>query len=201
MLNEMPVASLSLNELSRRVGLAKSNVLRYFESREAVLLELLDRAAANFLKDFGDADTEDLDVDRPPQLRARSLAHALAASFAAQPLLCELLSAQAGVLEHNVSTEVAIRYKQGARESLTDLASLIKQALPELDTQRAAHAAALITILVGALWTHSHPAPAVTAAYEVDPTLALLQTCFSTSLEDAAGTVLIGALAHADNHR
>ena len=30
----MPVAELSLNELSRRVGLAKSNVLRYFESRE-----------------------------------------------------------------------------------------------------------------------------------------------------------------------
>lgn len=35
MLTEMPVADLSLNELSRRVGLAKSNVLRYFESREA----------------------------------------------------------------------------------------------------------------------------------------------------------------------
>ena len=42
MLAEMPVAEVSLNELSRRVGLAKSNVLRYFESREAVLLELLD---------------------------------------------------------------------------------------------------------------------------------------------------------------
>ena len=42
MLAEMPVTELSLNELSRRVGLAKSNVLRYFESREAVLLELLD---------------------------------------------------------------------------------------------------------------------------------------------------------------
>ena len=40
MLDEMPVAEVSLNELSRRVGLAKSNVLRYFESREAVLLEL-----------------------------------------------------------------------------------------------------------------------------------------------------------------
>src|ERR1700742_4791948 len=44
MLEEMPVADISLNELSRRVGLAKSNVLRYFESREAVLLELLARS-------------------------------------------------------------------------------------------------------------------------------------------------------------
>lgn len=37
------IGDLSLNELARRVGLAKSNVLRYFESREAVLLTLLDR--------------------------------------------------------------------------------------------------------------------------------------------------------------
>ena len=49
MLAEMPVAEVSLNELSRRAGLAKSNVLRYFESREAVLLELLDAAWQDWL--------------------------------------------------------------------------------------------------------------------------------------------------------
>src|SRR5580693_1846669 len=49
MLAEMPVAEVTLNELSRRTGLAKSNVLRYFESREAVLLELLDAAWRDWL--------------------------------------------------------------------------------------------------------------------------------------------------------
>src|SRR3954452_5455903 len=49
MLAEMPVAALGLNELIGRVGLAKSNVLRYFESREAVLLELLDAAWREWL--------------------------------------------------------------------------------------------------------------------------------------------------------
>src|ERR1700754_5318237 len=49
MLREMPSADLSLNELSRRVGLAKSNVLRYFDSREAVLLELLDTRIREWL--------------------------------------------------------------------------------------------------------------------------------------------------------
>ena len=49
MLAEMPVAEVTLNELSRRVGLAKSNVLRYFESREAVLLELLSSADQDWL--------------------------------------------------------------------------------------------------------------------------------------------------------
>ena len=54
MLDEMPVAEVSLNELSRRVGLAKSNVLRYFESREAVLLELLDDFLGSWLAELAD---------------------------------------------------------------------------------------------------------------------------------------------------
>ena len=49
MLTRMRVAELSLNALAREVGLAKSNVLRYFESREAVLLELYDRETKAWL--------------------------------------------------------------------------------------------------------------------------------------------------------
>ena len=42
MLGSRPVADISLRELSESVGLAKSNVLRYFDSREAIFLEVLD---------------------------------------------------------------------------------------------------------------------------------------------------------------
>ena len=42
MLAERNVGDISLRELSDRVGLAKSNVLRYFDSREAIFLEVLD---------------------------------------------------------------------------------------------------------------------------------------------------------------
>src|ERR1700744_1217086 len=52
MLDEMPVSEVTLNELSRRVGLAKSNVLRYSESREAIMLELLDQAWKQWLTDL-----------------------------------------------------------------------------------------------------------------------------------------------------
>ena len=41
MLDQMPLADISLRELSRRIGLAKSNVVRYFPSREAVFLAVL----------------------------------------------------------------------------------------------------------------------------------------------------------------
>src|ERR1700751_4576829 len=49
MLAEMPVADISLRELSRRVGLAGSNVLRYFETREGVFLALLDKLGDEWL--------------------------------------------------------------------------------------------------------------------------------------------------------
>src|SRR6201999_4425324 len=118
MVLDMPVADLSLNELSRRVGLAKSNVLRYFESREAVLLDLLAHAAGEFLTEIAEALPANVDRSAPKASRVRAVAVGLATAFATHPMLCALLSAQAGVLEHNVSTEVAIRYKRGARDSL-----------------------------------------------------------------------------------
>src|SRR6476469_8596374 len=83
MLAEMPVAQVSLNELSRRVGLAKSNVLRYFESREAVLLELLDAAWQDWLAQL-DAELADAVVAGDPVAsRADQLAVAVADSLAA----------------------------------------------------------------------------------------------------------------------
>ncbi|WP_279582532.1 TetR/AcrR family transcriptional regulator [Fodinicola feengrottensis] len=49
LLTEHPIADISLRELSARVGLAKSNVLRYFDSREAIFLEILDRTQREWL--------------------------------------------------------------------------------------------------------------------------------------------------------
>src|ERR1700736_2301243 len=79
MLAEMPVAEVTLNELSRRAGLAKSNVLRYFESREAVLLELLDSAWQDWLAGL-DKDPA-VAVDATASLRERTdqMAAAMAA--------------------------------------------------------------------------------------------------------------------------
>jgi AcrR family transcriptional regulator len=114
MLAEMPVAEVTLNELSRRVGLAKSNVLRYFESREAVLLELLDSAWQEWLTGLEAGLGGAIDAAALPAERGDQLAAALAASLAARPVLCDLLSAQAAVLERNVSPQVAAAYKRAA---------------------------------------------------------------------------------------
>ncbi len=94
MLTEMPVAEVTLNGLSRRAGLAKSNVLRYFESREAVLLELLDAAWRDWLAALGEDLRHAVDASAPVAVRGDQLATTLAVSLAARPVLCDLISAQ-----------------------------------------------------------------------------------------------------------
>ncbi|WP_410816231.1 TetR/AcrR family transcriptional regulator [Micromonospora sp. 050-3] len=51
-LAEMPVSDISLRELVRRVGLSKTNVVRYFETREAVFFALLNQAISELLDDL-----------------------------------------------------------------------------------------------------------------------------------------------------
>lgn len=195
MLSEMPVSAVSLNELSRRVGLAKSNVLRYFESREAVLLELLGQLAADFLNETSDQLPQLVEDDEPARARAAFVAGAIATALDARPMLCELISSQASVLEHNVSAETVARYKSDGYRALGRFIAALRQCLPELREVDATDAARTILLLVGALWTHTHPPQAVQDAYAADPTLTFLPDGFARSLEHAIGLVLRGLLA------
>ncbi len=195
MLDEMPVAAVSLNELSRRVGLSKSAVTLYFESREAVLLDLLSEAAARYRAETAGTFAEWADPSAPVPVRVRQVAARLAATFAAHPMLCELLSVQHAILEHNISVEVATRYKRSSRDAIRWLAEQLRDLLPELDDERALRAAHMVIILVGALWTRSRPAPSLLAAFQADASLAFMHPAFAEAFEAAIATFLRGLIA------
>lgn len=223
MLTEMPVAKLSLNELSRRVGLAKSNVLRYFESREAVLLDLLDVELREWLEHLdrtlaGDGHLErtladDAHLDRTlagdarldeshgehgdGALRERGdrLAATLAESLAQRPVLCDLTSAHAGVLEHNVSVEVALQHKLAINKAVEAQARLMMQCLPELGEPEATRLVAMTTLLTSAAWPYSRPPEALLAAYATDPAAAALRVDFTDLLQQSLAVAISGILA------
>ena len=138
MLNEMPVADITLNGLSRRACMAKSNVLRYFESREAVLLELCTEALAEWVNALEPALAHAIDSADPLKVRTDRVADVIVASLAARPTLCDLMSTQATVLEHNISTETVLRYKRASIANVERLAALVLRHLPELGKERAA---------------------------------------------------------------
>jgi AcrR family transcriptional regulator len=197
MLDLMPVSEVTLNELSRRAGLAKSNVLRYFESREAILLELLDRAARGWLSELPGQLAAGVPPDGTPRERADQLAVVLARSVAPQRQLCDLLSAQASVLEHNVSADVVARYKRAMSDNQAALTELALEYLPELGGDGAWKACAMSMVFMGALWSYTQHPASVLAAYEADPSLAVLRLDFAAALEEALATLFTGSLARA----
>lgn len=196
MLDRMPVAEVSLNELSRRVGLAKSNVLRYFESREAVLLELLDDFLRSWLDELADELAAGIDESLPAMARGEQVAAVISRSLARRRVLCDLFGAQAGVLEHNVSVEVVVRHKRAALDSLDRMVGLVQRHVPELGDD--ARALCLgITIMAGALASYCPPSASVLAAYKADPTLDQFPTDLGAALDLAVPMLVRGALARA----
>jgi AcrR family transcriptional regulator len=195
MLAEMPVAEVTLNELSRRAGLAKSNVLRYFESREAVLLELLDSAWQDWLAQL-DAELADAVVAGDPVAsRADQLAAAVAASLAARPMLCDLISAQAAVLERNVSPQVAAQYKRASIAGISALGALLLRSVPELGEPDAFRLAGAAVMTTAAVWPHTQPSAAMLAAYAADPALAAMRLDFTATLREVLEVLTAGLLA------
>lgn len=193
MLDEMPVAEVSLNELSRRVGLAKSNVLRYFESREAVLLELLDAFLERWLAELADELAADIEADAAPEVRAGQLAETLSRSLASRVVLCDLFGAQGGVLEHNVSVEVVKRHKRSSLTRLADMVELVRRHVPELGDD--AQLFCLMSLVsAGALSSYVPPPPSLLAAYAEEPALGVLHMELRDALRVSFTSMLLGIL-------
>lgn len=188
MLAEMPVTEISLRELSRRVGLAKSNVLRYFETREEVFLELLDRAARQWLEELN---TTLATTNGPDEVAAR-----FADSLVAQPLLCELISVTASVLERNISIDVARRFKLSTMDISVILGGMVRERVPGLTEEGAAHFVAVSLVIVAGLWPFAHPTEAVRTAID-ELHLDVPHLAFAETLEAALATHLRGLLVSA----
>ena len=193
MVAEMPVADLSLNELSRRVGLAKSNVLRYFESREAVLLELLDSAWRDWLARLAEALPERVDATASASTRYPQIAATITASLVDDRLFCELISVSSAVLEHNVSPDVARRYKLAAIANTTALADLVRDQLGELSPEGATYFAGGTLVATTGIWPLTQPSDAMLCVYE-DPAMASLRLDFATALQEMLSLLLAGCL-------
>ena len=155
-LAERGVDEVTLRDISERVGLAKSNVLRYFDTREAILLEVLDEECREFLADLQSR----LGAPRarkPAFANEIRLAGILADALVERQLLCELLGAMAGVLERNIAGEFARDFKVRAMRSIAELAELVGRQLPWLSSEFVAFFGEAALSLVAGMYPFSVP--------------------------------------------
>lgn len=193
MLTERAVSDISLRELSDRVGLAKSNVLRYFESREAVFLEVLDAEWSAWL------DALQLIIGVGPTAATKfvveeHVASVVSSSLAARPLLCELVSAMAGVLERNISLDYARSVRRRGIDNTNRLARLVRAQLPMLTVEAAQHFSAATFIIIAGMWPYNTPSETI-AKVTVESGMHELTLSFESNLCEALTNLLVGLVA------
>lgn len=188
LLREMPdVRDLGINELARQAQMTKSNVYRYFESGQAVLLDVMVEESVAWLGELRKA----LGRGGKRSGTIEHIARAYAATLAARPLLCRLFSIFPSILEHNVSTERLVEFKRGLLVMRKQAALDFHGRVPSISASRFEkfihHA---VPLLIG-LWPLSHPGE-VAAEVTARPDLAELGYVYQRDLEEGLLMLLRG---------
>ena len=185
---ERAVREVSLGDIARRVGLAKSNVLRYFESREEIFLRLLLRE----WDDWREACAARLQAAEPS---AEGAAGAIAGTLGERPVFCDLSSEMSSVLERNVSADTAREFKAAALDKVDELGRSVRDRLPALTAEDAHETVAAALIMTQGLWPVANPAPHVRAMFADHPELMRAHVDFEARLRSLLTTLLRGMLA------
>jgi AcrR family transcriptional regulator len=189
-----PLHALSLNALAREAGMTKSNVYRYFESREAVLLELLrDEWFAWFI-----TLSSTWTPPAPGVMPLRHLCNVMAHTLAARPLLCALTSVLPSVLEQNVGEGVVLEFKRTTLTFFSESALFISTVVPDLPLQQAMQLMNDGAVVLTGLYPHAHPADVVRRVMERSPELQVFAHDFEADLARLLFAIALATL-HADD--
>jgi AcrR family transcriptional regulator len=186
------VRNVSLADIAARVAIHKSALLRYFETREQIFLEL----TAEAWRDWVAALRTGLDgaADAAGTAPARRVADILARSFADRPLLCDLIAHTPLNLERNVSPAAVRSYKLTSLGAVNQAATLVHHALPDLTVAECTELISALASLAGAVWQIANPAPALAELYACDPALAQACVELAPRLRRTAEILLAGLI-------
>jgi AcrR family transcriptional regulator len=160
------VRQVTLTEIAAAVGVHKSALLRYFETREQIFLELTGRAWTEWAEATRAALGEIASVDD-----GDATAGALAHGFAARPLLCDLIPHTALNLERHASTEAVRAYKLTSLGAVESVADALGGPLPDLSIDDRRQLVSTTALLAGAMYQIATPPPPLAELYATDPQL------------------------------
>ena len=159
------VRAVTLSEIARAVGIHKSALLRYFETREQIFLELTGREWTA----WQEATTAAMTALAPGDPDA--VATALASSLVERPLLCDLIPHTALNLERHVSVEAVHAYKLISLGAVDAVATALAAPLPDLSAEERRELVAYVALLAGSMFQIATPTKPLADLYEREPAL------------------------------
>jgi len=180
------IRSVTLTDIADAVGMHKSAMLRYFETREEIFLRL----TADGWREWTPALCERIAAAST----AQEVAAAFASTLAARGPFCDLLAQAPLNLERNVSVEAVRSFKLTTGASLAHIADAVRMALPSLPPIASTDVVAVATSLAGTFWQISTPPPEIAELYRSDPRLGHALIDLEPRLQRILTAYLMGAL-------
>ena len=163
---ERGIRQVTLADIGEAVGMHKSAMLRYFETREEIFLRL----TADGWREWSTALRAGLEELAAPTPAA--VAEALASTLAARGLFCDLLAQAPLNLERHVSLDAVRDFKLVTLAEVDAIVTVLRRLLPGLTERDGIDLIAAATAMSGAFWQMATPGPEVAALYRSDPRLA-----------------------------
>lgn len=184
--DEGGVEGASLTSIARGAGISKANVYRYFESREAIFLELMveeqDLWEQEILSGLADLEGRN-DPAAVAALMARALVH--------RPRLCGMMASLASVLEHNVGVEAVAGFKRRFAAGVYEIIPALHGALPDISVPALKAFLMHHYLHATGAWPHGHPSPVVQEVLAMDE-FAEMRMDFETEVRANAECLLRG---------
>jgi AcrR family transcriptional regulator len=163
---ERGIRQITLTDISEAVGMHKSALLRYFETREEIFLRL----TADGWHEWSAALRAALGELAAPAPAA--VAGVFASTLAARGLFCDLLAQAPLNLERHVSPDAVRAFKFATLAEVDAIVGVVRSLLPKLTERDGVDLIAAATAMAGAFWQMATPGPEVAALYRSDPRLA-----------------------------
>lgn len=184
------VRNVSLAAVANEAGLAKSNVLRYFQTRDDLYMNL------------GIEEWRDFALAAHARLATANsgpgeVADALAISFAERPLLCDIHGQPAAYLDSELSPrDLATAHRADAASEA--LLASINKALPQLGKPMVTDLVLVSAMIAGAIWIRANPDPGLRSLYSMDPEFEAAFLDFPATLQSLIRALINGLLANAE---
>ncbi len=149
---ELAYEDVSLNAVARKAGFTKSNIYRYFASREEIFLSL-------FLVDFSEWADEFIEVLKtlPADILASDLAEVWIEVLMRHERMLDIIPLLGVALERNASENVLFHFKFKTHQLLAHIAGSLAVPLPMMTAEQGSSLITRVHGLVAGLWPFAKP--------------------------------------------
>ena len=183
------IDDVSLTAIACRAKISKANVYRYFESREAIFIEILLGEVERWVTEL-----ERLFAPLAGSDDIEGFVTALVDESVRRPKMLALMAALPSVLERNVSGDVIRSFKRSILGFALRLNNAANVALPAVSIESMHHFYTFYINFMTGLYPATHPAPHVSEII-AEPEFSFFARDFRQTLVDQSVVVLKGLLA------